>query len=76
MRFTDNTTLGGASTKIIAGKTVTIDSGKTVTIGGSSAATVHTDNPNYTGSGGNGSTSGAFGGNGATTQGYSSRPSF
>lgn len=46
VRFTDDVTLGGASTKIIAGKTVTIDNGKTVTIGGSSAATVHTDNPN------------------------------
>lgn len=76
VRFTDNTTLSGAGTKIIAGKTVTIDNGKTVTIGGSAAANVHTDNPNYTGSGGNGSRTGTFGGQGATTQGFSGRPSF
>ena len=76
VRFTDNTTLGGAGTKIIAGKTVTIDNGKTVTIGGSAAANVYTDSPNYTGSGGNGSKTGTFGGNGATTQGYSAGPAF
>lgn len=76
VRFTNNTTLSGAGTKIIAGKTVTIDNGKTVTIGGSAAANVYTDNANYTGSGGNGSRTGTFGGQGATTQGFSGRPSF
>ena len=76
VHFTDNVTLGGNGAKHIAGKTVTIDNGKTVTVGGGSAANVYTANPNYTGSGGNGSTSGAFGGKGATTQGFASRPAF
>jgi hypothetical protein len=76
VRFAEDTTLGGAGAKIIAGKTVTIDDSKTVTIGGSSAAKVFTDNPNYSGSGGNGSTSGKFGGAGATTSGYGLKPSF
>ena len=52
-----------------------IDNGRTVTVGGP-AATVHTNNANYSGSGGNGSTSGQFGGSGATTQSYGSRPDF
>lgn len=76
VRFVDNVTLGGESTKIIAGKTVQIDSNKTVTVGGSAAAQVFTDKANYTGSGGNGSTTGKFGGAGATTQGLTGRPSF
>ena len=76
VRFTQDVTLGGASTKIIAGRTVQIDNNRTVTVGGSSAASVFTDRPNYTGSGGNGSTSGKFGGAGATTQPHNSRPAF
>jgi hypothetical protein len=76
VRFTDNVTLGGAGTKTIAGRTVRIDNGKTVTIGGSSAAGVFTDHPNYSGSGGNGATTGKFGGAGATTQPFSQTPTF
>jgi hypothetical protein len=76
VRFTDDVTLGGAGTKIIAGKTVTIDNQKTVTIGGAAAAKVYTDRANYTGSGGNGSTSGKFSGAGATTQTLNRRPNF
>ena len=76
VRFTDNVTLGGSGTKAIAGKTVTIDNGKTVTIGGAAAAKVYTGKPNYTGSGGNNSTSGTFGGVGATTQTFNKRPIF
>lgn len=76
VRFTDNVTLGGNGVKHIAGKTVQIDNGKTVTIGGTSPANVYTDTPNYTGSGGNGSKTGTFGGNGATTQSHSGRPAF
>jgi len=76
VHFTDNVTLGGASVKTIAGRTVTIDNLKTVTIGGSAPARVFSDVPNYTGSGGNGSTTGAFGGKGATTQPFGSRPAF
>lgn len=76
VRFNDNVTLGGAGTKIIAGKSVTIDNGKTVTIGGSAPANVYTSNPNYTGSGGNGSKTGTFGGQGAVTQPLGNRPAF
>ena len=75
VRFTGNTTLSGAAAKNIAGKAVTIDDGRTVTIGGR-AARVFTDNANYTGSGGNGSTTGNFGGSGATTQAFNQSPNF
>lgn len=75
VRFTGNTTLSGAAAKNIAGKAVTIDDGRTVTIGGR-AARVFTDNANYTGSGGNGSTTGNFGGSGATTQAFNKSPNF
>jgi hypothetical protein len=75
VRFIDNTTLKGASLKTIAAQTVTIDNGKRVAIQGG-AATVFTNTPNYTGSGGNGSTSGQFTGNGATTQPFGNRPNF
>ena len=76
VRFTDNVTLGGASTKTIAGRIVTIDNGKTVTVGGSRAANVFTDNANYSGSGGNASTTGKFGGAGATTKPFAQTPAF
>lgn len=76
VNFNDDVSLNGASMKIIAGETVTIRDGKTVTIGGSSPAQVFTDHPNYTGSGGNGSTTGQFGGKGATTQPFGSAPKF
>lgn len=68
VRFTNNVNLSGAGAKIIAGKTVTIDNGRTVNVTGSGPATVYTDTANYTGSGGNNSTTGKFGGSGATTQ--------
>jgi hypothetical protein len=72
--FNDNVTLSGTSVKTIAGHTVTISNGKTVNVQGSGPARVFTNNPNYTGSGGNGSTTGRFGGAGATTQPFSARP--
>jgi len=76
VRFIDNVTLGGEGLKTIAGRTVSIDNNKTVTIGGSQPAAVFTDVPNYTGSGGNGSSTGSFGGKGATTKPFGSRPAF
>ena len=76
VRFTDNVTLGGNSTKTIAGMTVAIDSGKIVTVGGPAPANVFTNNPNYTGSGGNGTSSGAFGGQGAITKPFIQKPAF
>ena len=76
VNFTDNVTLSGNSLKIIAADAVTVFNGKVVTVQGNSPASVFTNNPNYTGSGGNGSTTGTFGGQGATTQALSSAPGF
>jgi mannose-6-phosphate isomerase-like protein (cupin superfamily) len=65
VNFVADVTLGGASTKIIAGNTVNIFNGVVVTVGGSHPASVFTNNANYTGFGGNGSRTGTFGGAGA-----------
>jgi acrosin len=80
--FVDNVTIGGGSATIIAGNTVTINNTKTVTVTGTKAD-VYTGfngevpNANYTGSGGNGSTSGMFGGLGANNpQPISNAPPF
>jgi hypothetical protein len=75
--FVSNVTLrnaGGAV--VIAGNTVTVETGVIVTIAGSTPANVYANIPNYTGSGGNGSTRGVFGGAGATTQPLSQAPPF
>jgi hypothetical protein len=76
VNFTDNVTLSGNSAKTISGNTVTIFDGKVVTIMGPAPASVFTNNANYTGSGGNGSTTGAFGGQGATTAPLSGGPGY
>jgi len=71
LNFTSNVTLGGNSAKILAANSVTIFNNVVVTIGGSKPADVYTGftdeipNANYTGFGGNGSTTGTFGGAGA-----------
>jgi hypothetical protein len=74
VNFTDDVTLSGNSVKTIAGDTVNIYNGKVVTVNGSSPANVYTNHPNYTGYGGNGSTTGTFAGQGATTQLFSQAP--
>ena len=74
--FSDNVTLSGNSLKQIAADTVTINNGKVVTVHGPAPANVYTNHPNYTGSGGNGTTTGAFAGQGATTQPLHSAPGF
>jgi len=74
--FTDNVTLSGNSVKQIAGDTVTINNGKVVTVQGPAPVNVFTDHPNYTGFGGNGSTTGTFAGKGATTQPLNAAPGF
>lgn len=74
VNFTDNVTLSGTSVKTISGNTVTVVNGKIVTISGPAPASVFTNNPNYSGSGGNGSTTGTFGGSGATTSPLSAGP--
>ncbi len=65
VNFVADVTLGGASTKIIAGNTVNIFNGVIVTIGGKTPTGVFTNNANYTGFGGNGSRTGTFAGAGA-----------
>ncbi len=74
VNFTDNVTLNGNSVKTISGHTVTVSNGKIVTIGGPAPASVFTNHPNYSGSGGNNSTTGTFGGKGATTRPLSASP--
>jgi hypothetical protein len=65
INFVSDVTLGGNSTKILAANSITIFDNVVVTIGGKSPVDVYTNNANYTGFGGNGSTTGTFAGAGA-----------
>jgi hypothetical protein len=65
LNFLSNVTLGGNSTKILAANSITIFDNVVVTIGGKAPVDVYTNNANYTGFGGNGSTTGTFAGSGA-----------
>ena len=65
LNFISDVTLGGNSAKVLAANAVTIVDGVMVTIGGSNPADVYTNNANYSGFGGNDSTTGTFGGAGA-----------
>jgi len=65
LNFLSNVTLSGNSTKILAANSITIFDNVVVTIGGKAPADVYTNNANYTGFGGNGSTTGTFAGSGA-----------
>ena len=71
LNFISNVTLGGNSVKILAANSITIFNNVVVTIGGSKPADVYTGftgeipNANYTGFGGNKSTTGTFAGAGA-----------
>ena len=65
LNFLSNVTLDGNSKKVLAANSVTIFNNVVVTIGGETAADVYTNNANYTGFGGNGSTTGTFAGAGA-----------
>jgi hypothetical protein len=77
LNFVSNVTLGGNSLKVLAANSVTIFNNIVVTIGGPNAADVYTNNANYSGSGGNGSTTGTFAGAGANNpQPLSSAPPF
>ena len=55
---------------------VTINNGVQVNVQGPAPAQVFTNVPNYTGSGGNGSTTGTFTGQGATTAPLGGQPGF
>jgi hypothetical protein len=76
--FVRNVTLTNQTASVlIAANKVIIENGVVVTIGASGGpASVFTNIANYTGSGGNGSTTGTFGGNGARTSPLSSAPPF
>lgn len=65
LNFISNVTLDGNSQKILAANSVTIFDNIVVTIGGKAPADVYTNHANYTGFGGNGSTTGTFAGAGA-----------
>jgi hypothetical protein len=65
LNFISNVSLDGNSKKILAANSVTIFNNVVVTIGGKAPADVYTNNPNYTGFGGNGSRTGTFAGAGA-----------
>jgi hypothetical protein len=65
LNFLSNVTLDGNSLKILAANSVTIFNNVVVTIGGGQPAEVYTNNANYTGFGGNGTTTGTFAGAGA-----------
>jgi len=58
-------TLGGSAVKILAANSITIFNNIVVTINGPAPADVYTNNANYTGFGGNGTTTGTFAGAGA-----------
>jgi hypothetical protein len=65
LNFVSNVTLGGNAAKILAANSITIFDNVVVTIGGKALADVYTNNANYTGFGGNGTTTGTFAGAGA-----------
>ena len=76
--FVANVTLNSrGAAAVIAANTVTIENNVVVTITGSGgSALIYTNHANYSGSGGNGSTSGIFAGNGATTHPLASAPPY
>ena len=76
VNFTDDVTLNGNSVKTIAGDTVTIFNGKVVTVNGPAPVDVFTNHPNYTGFGGNASTTGTFAGQGANTHPLGQAPGY
>ncbi len=78
LNFVSNVTLSSNSSVILAANTVTVNNGVVVTIAGDDGvnASVYTNVPNYTGSGGNGSTTGTFAGNGADTLPLAEAPPF
>src|SRR5437667_5260117 len=65
LNFLSNVTLSGNCSQILAANSITIFDNVVVTIGGKAPADVYTNNANYTGFGGNGSTTGTFAGSGA-----------
>ncbi len=65
LNFVSNVTLGGNSVKILAANSITILNDVVVTIDGPNPADIYTNNPNYTGFGGNRRTTGTFAGAGA-----------
>jgi hypothetical protein len=68
LKFIANVTLSSGTAMDLAANTITINNGVIVTIAGAGgAANIFATNANYTGSGGNGSTTGTFAGAGANS---------
>jgi hypothetical protein len=66
LKFVANVTLSSSTAMDLAANTITINNGVAVTIAGAGgAANIYTNNANYSGFGGNGSTTGTFAGAGA-----------
>jgi hypothetical protein len=66
LKFVSNVTLSSGTAMDLAADTIFINNGVTVTIlGKGGAANIYTNNADYSGFGGNGSTTGTFAGNGA-----------
>jgi hypothetical protein len=77
INFVSNVTLGGNAAKILAANSVTIFNNVVVTITGPAPVDVYTNHANYTGYGGNETTTGTFAGQGAhNPQPLSSAPPF
>lgn len=77
LNFVANCSIGGGTSTVLAANTINISNNVVVTINGKNPAQVFTNNANYSGSGGNGSTTGTFGGAGAQRpQPLSSAPAF
>lgn len=78
LNFVANVTLSSGTEMDLAAKTITIQPSVVVTIAGSGGpANIYTDNPNYSGPGGNNPSNGSFGGNGANSpQPLASAPPF
>ncbi|MEM9446180.1 MAG: FecR domain-containing protein [Verrucomicrobiota bacterium] len=75
--FDGSVTLDGAGGKTAAAPTITLNNGANVIVNGGNLE-LYTDTANFTGSGGNSSTTGSFSGTGAISisGGYSSAPAF
>lgn len=68
LNFVANVTLSSGKAIDLAANTITIQPAVVVTIaGGGGRTNVYTNNPNYSGPGGNNPANGRFGGNGAKT---------
>jgi hypothetical protein len=76
LNFVSSVTLSGNRAKILAANSITIFDDVVVTIGGETPVDVYTNHANYTGFGGNGSTTGTFAGRANNPRPLSEAPPF